>query len=60
VQTLPHLFYHLRNVTKFDEESYATTLPTRLTSNIVVIRKILLTRILVDGGGDDGIGTGLE
>ncbi len=56
---------HLRNVTKFDVESYATTLPTRTASNIVMARRVLLTRILVEGGGggggdDDDVGTGLE
>jgi len=54
------LLLYLRNVTKFDEGSYATTFPTRVLSNIVVTRKILLTRILAVGGAGGGVGIGLE
>ncbi len=56
-KSLEYIFINLRNVTKFDEESYATTFPIRSASYIVVTRKILFTHIFADGG--DGVGSGL-
>jgi len=49
---------YLRNVTKFEPLSNATTFPVRVSSNIVVKRTILFTRRLFGGG--DGVGIGLE